>query len=58
MPIYIHKCMACHKEFNVFQKITKLEDKPCPECGKETRRVIKPNLAIKFNGAGFYTNDK
>ena len=56
MPLYEYKCEACG---NRFEKIQKFSDPPvhdCPNCGKESRRLVS-SPAFQFKGSGWYITD-
>ncbi|MCL2411919.1 MAG: hypothetical protein FWC97_09795, partial [Treponema sp.] len=44
--------------FEVFQTMSDLPIKDCPECGKEVRRLIFGGAGVIFKGSGFYVTDK
>jgi len=47
VPTYYYLCLSCEHEFEEYQSITDVNYPPCPECGKETRRVIKGGFKIR-----------
>jgi len=56
MPTYVYRCLLCNYEFEVKQKITKIADIRCPECGGSTERLIVNGNHI-FKTDGFYNTD-
>ncbi len=58
MPTYEYECQKCHKELEVFQKMTDEPLKKCPSCGKMAlRKKIGTGAGIIFKGNGFYSTD-
>jgi len=58
MPTYDYECDACQHRFELFQSITAVPKRRCPECGHlKLRRLIGPGAAIVFKGSGFYKTD-
>jgi putative FmdB family regulatory protein len=58
MPLYEYQCAQGH----IRKEIRSIHDEEpteirCADCGEPMRQVIG-GVAIKFNGGGFYTNDK
>lgn len=56
MPTYDYKCPKCGV-FETQQKITAPPLEKCPTCGEPVRRLISNNVAIIYNGSGYYTTD-
>ena len=58
MPTYDYECDACGHAFELFQNISDLVKRKCPECGKlKLRRLIGTGAAVVFKGSGFYQTD-
>jgi putative FmdB family regulatory protein len=57
MPTYDYKCEACGHEFELFQRMTDLPERVCPQCGGEVRRKIGSGAGVIFKGSGFYATD-
>ena len=58
MPKYDYACMNCDKDYEKERSIH--EPAPeyfCDDCGYALQRVYTP-FGLKFNGGGFYANDK
>ncbi|MCL2411640.1 MAG: zinc ribbon domain-containing protein, partial [Treponema sp.] len=53
MPTYEYECKSCSHCFEVFQTMSDLPIKDCPECGKEVRRLIFGGAGVIFKGSGF-----
>ncbi len=49
MPIYDFKCQCGHKEEKLISLANREDNFPCPDCGKEMRRVISP-CRFKLDG--------
>ena len=58
MPTYEYECKSCGHGFEVFQAMSDMPIKDCPECGKEVRRLIFGGAGVIFKGSGFYVTDK
>jgi putative FmdB family regulatory protein len=58
MPTYEYECKSCSHNFEVFQSMSDLPLKDCPECGNEVRRLILGGTGVIFKGSGFYVTDK
>lgn len=56
MPIYEYRCPKCGV-FEMEQRITAPPLEHCPTCGEPVRRLISNNIAILYNGSGFYTTE-
>ncbi|HJO61471.1 MAG: zinc ribbon domain-containing protein [Candidatus Peribacteraceae bacterium] len=56
MPRYDFQCRQCSYTFESELPFGSDEEPSCPECGKDTNRLISPP-AIHFKGAGFYNSD-
>lgn len=56
MPNYDYRCPKCGV-FEMEQKITAPPLEKCPTCGEPVRRLISRNVAIIYNGSGYYTTD-
>ena len=58
MPTYDYECDGCGHEFELFQPITAVPQRVCPECQQRTlRRLFGTGAAVVFKGSGFYRND-
>ncbi|MCM8782222.1 MAG: zinc ribbon domain-containing protein, partial [Candidatus Omnitrophica bacterium] len=58
MPTYEYECQTCGHKFELFQKITDIPHKKCPECKRNTaKRLISTGGGLIFKGAGFYATD-
>ena len=57
MPTYDYECNSCGNRFEVFQKMSDEPVASCPECGKDSKRIITAGVGISFQGTGFYVND-
>ena len=57
MPTYTYKCSTdyCQYQFEVIQKITEEPLTICPQCDKETKRVITGGNFI-LKGEKWYKN--
>ena len=55
MPNYEYRCMSCENQFEIWQEVGS-SPPPCPECGKEVKKVFHPVRTI-FKGSGFYVTD-
>lgn len=59
---YVYECLACHHEFDVDIKLSKVLNaaKPpkyvCPRCGGKTRKQIG-KVVVHYKGNGFYSTD-
>lgn len=63
MATYKYQCdnEQCQNRFEVTELMAEMGKHPipCPKCGKfKNHRVITTAPTIKFNGTGFYVNDK
>ena len=58
MPTYEYECKSCAHGFEIFQAMSDLPIKDCPECGNEVRRLIFGGTGVIFKGSGFYVTDK
>lgn len=52
MPIYEYSCTACSHKFDQLVKMS-APDPACPECGKETRKLVSAAGFI-LKGGGWY----
>ena len=59
MPNYDYRCKFCSFEYELFKKMSEIEDEKelCPQCGSECKRKISGGTGIIFKGDGFYIND-
>ena len=56
MPTYSFACSACRHRFDTVLSIHDSSTPACPECGGAVRKVFG-NVAVTFNGSGFYRTD-
>ena len=56
MPIYEYECSKCHKNFEVFQKITDEPLTKCKFCGGAVNRLIS-QCSFQLKGGGWYVTD-
>jgi putative FmdB family regulatory protein len=56
MPTYEYECDACHRVFEVRQRITEEPLTTCDACGGRVRRLISPAPFI-LKGEGWYVTD-
>src|SRR5688572_19063563 len=56
MPTYEYRCAKGHS-FELFQKMSDLPARSCPECGSPAERVVSGGAGFVFKGAGFYITD-
>ena len=58
MPTYDYQCSNCGFQFEIFQSMTDLPIKKCPECSKNKAvRLISGGSGLIFKGSGFYITD-
>jgi putative FmdB family regulatory protein len=57
MPTYEYKCLECNNLFEVFQSMSSVQIKVCPECGGNVKRLIGAGAGPIFKGTGFYQTD-
>lgn len=58
MPTYDYACAACGHVFEIFEKHSENESKPCPRCRKgRARRRITGGAGVLFKGSGFHVTD-
>lgn len=57
MPTYIYEC-PCGQIYDVTHSIHEDPEVDCDHCGQLMNRVPAPIAGIKFNGSGWYANDK
>lgn len=55
MPLYEYRCAAGH-EYEKAEPFDAPTDRPCPRCGRSSRRQISLPAVI-FKGPGFYSTD-
>lgn len=56
MPTYEYECDACHRVFEIRQRISEPALSVCDQCGGSVRRLIGPaNFILK--GEGWYVTD-
>jgi putative FmdB family regulatory protein len=56
VPTYEYQCDACHRVFEVRQRITEAPLTTCDACGGSVRRLISPAPFI-LKGEGWYVTD-
>ena len=56
MPTYEYECDACHRVFEVRQRISEPPLSVCDQCGGSVRRLIAPAHFI-LKGEGWYVTD-
>lgn len=56
MPIYEYECSKCHKNFEVFQKITEEPLTKCKFCNGKVNRLIS-QCSFQLKGSGWYVTD-
>lgn len=56
MPTYEYECGACHRVFEVRQRISEPALETCDACGGPVRRLLSPAPFI-LKGAGWYVTD-
>ncbi|MBU0767061.1 zinc ribbon domain-containing protein [Patescibacteria group bacterium] len=56
MPRYDFQCSSCSYTFEEERPFGEKKTPACPQCGKETDRLISPPN-IHFKGDGFYNTD-
>ena len=56
MPTYEYECTACHRVFEVRQRITEPPLTTCDACGGSVRRLLSPAPFI-LKGEGWYVTD-
>lgn len=45
MPLYEYECTECKHNFDRFFPLSEWDNKPlCPECGKESKKVLTSNI--------------
>lgn len=59
MPTYDYECKECEHVFEVFMRISDLDDvnPKCPKCKSECGRLVSGGTGIIFKGSGFFIND-
>ena len=57
MPTYDYRCMACGRDFELFQRMSDPAEAECPGCGSEAERLISGGAGFLFRGDGFYITD-
>ncbi|MCE2397797.1 MAG: zinc ribbon domain-containing protein [Gemmatimonadetes bacterium] len=57
MPTYDYRCMACGRDFELFQRMSDPAEAECPGCGREAERLISGGAGFLFRGDGFYITD-
>jgi len=57
MPRYDFQCQECSYTFEEERPFEDDSTPPCPQCGKETEKLIAPP-AIHFKGEGFFNTDR
>lgn len=56
MPTYEYQCDACHRTFEVRQRISEPPLTTCDACGGPVRRLLSPAPFI-LKGGGWYVTD-
>lgn len=56
MPTYEYECDACHRVFEVRQRITEAPLTTCDACGGSVHRLLSPAPFI-LKGEGWYVTD-
>ena len=56
MPTYEYRCPQGH-EFELFQRMSDEPVAACPECGKQSERLLSAGGGLLFKGEGFYITD-
>jgi putative FmdB family regulatory protein len=56
VPLYDYKCTSCGNQYEVREGFDAPSRQPCPNCGKEAKRLLHPP-PIVFKGSGFYITD-
>ena len=56
MPTYEYQCDACHRQFEVRQRISEDPLTVCEVCGGHVRRLLSPAPFI-LKGGGWYVTD-
>lgn len=56
VPRYDYRCQTCDHEFELRQSFSSEPVADCPECGGNSRRLIRA-VPVVFKGSGFYVND-
>ena len=51
------KCQYFDNTFGTAKDFNGDPDIICPECGKDSKRIITAGAGISFQGTGFYVND-
>ncbi len=56
MPTYEYRCPKGH-HFELFQRMSDEPRAVCPECGRESERLLSGGAGFLFKGEGFYATD-
>ena len=56
MPLYEYLCSSCGKHYERIERVSKLHDGICPECGAVAHRLVSAP-ALQFKGSGWYVTD-
>ena len=56
MPLYEYQCSSCGKHYERIERVSKLHDGVCPECGGVAHRLVSAP-ALQFKGSGWYVTD-
>ena len=56
MPFYEYECTKCGNLSEVFQKISDLPLKKCPECSGKMKKLISQST-FHLKGSGWYVTD-
>jgi putative FmdB family regulatory protein len=58
MPHYDYRCINCHYQEEIFQKMNEEVLKKCPSCHQESfQRQFSGGTGLHFKGSGFYITD-
>ena len=55
MPIYEYQCPCCQSVFEEWQSGFDEQDMACPDCGKESKRLIS-QTSFHLKGGGWYAD--
>ena len=56
MPIYEYRCDDCDHQLEVVQKLSEEQTVSCPECKKESFKIISA-AGFRLKGDGWYETD-
>ena len=58
MPTYNYRCLACKKNFSIFQNMNDSPISDCEYCkGGKLEKIISGGSGLIFKGSGFYLTD-